>query len=69
MLALSRKRDEAIVLDNGVRIEVIKVSGTRVTLGVEAPRDVRILREELVVDGVVLEGLAGDRSCAVTSQP
>lgn len=61
MLALSRKREEAIVLDNGVRIEVIKVSGKRVTLGVHAPRDVKILREELVG-----EELTEATSCLVT---
>ncbi len=48
MLALSRKRNEAIVLDNGVRIEVVRLSRTRVTLGVQAPDHVRVLRGELV---------------------
>ena len=48
MLSLTRKQHESIVLDNGVRIEVIKLSGNRVTLGVKAPNHVRILRGELV---------------------
>ena len=54
MLALSRKQDEAIVLDNGVRIQVVKLSGNRVTLGIDAPECVRILREELVEDAPCL---------------
>jgi carbon storage regulator len=48
MLALSRRKGEAIVLDNDVRIVVVKISGNRVILGVEAPGYVTILREELM---------------------
>jgi carbon storage regulator len=48
MLALSRKNGEAIVLDQNVRIVVVKVSGSKVILGVEAPDHIKVLREELV---------------------
>ncbi len=47
MLVLSRKVGQEIVVGDSVRITVTKVSGNRVTLGVEAPDDVRILRGEL----------------------
>ena len=47
MLVLSRKTGQEIVVGDSVRITVTKVSGNRVTLGVEAPDDVRILRGEL----------------------
>jgi carbon storage regulator len=47
MLVLARKPREAIVMGN-IRIEVVRVAGQKVTLGIEAPREVRILREELV---------------------
>ena len=48
MLALSRKNGQAVMLGEEVRIVVVKVSGSRVILGFEAPEHVTILREELV---------------------
>ena len=48
MLALSRKQNQAICLDNGVRVHVVSIRGDRVTLGIQAPREVTILRGELV---------------------
>ena len=47
MLVLSRKIGQEIIVGDNVRITVTKVSGNRVTLGVEAPDHVRILRGEL----------------------
>jgi carbon storage regulator CsrA len=47
MLVLSRKIGQEIVVGDNVRITVTKVSGNRVTLGVDAPDHVRILRGEL----------------------
>lgn len=47
MLVLSRKVGQEIVIGDNVRITITKVSGNRVTLGIEAPQDLRILRGEL----------------------
>ena len=47
MLVLSRKIGEKIHVGNDITIEVRRVAGDRVTLAVDAPRDVRILRGEL----------------------
>jgi len=47
MLVLSRKVGQEIVIGDNVRITITKVSGNRVTLGVDAPDHVRILRGEL----------------------
>ena len=47
MLVLSRKVGQEIIIGDNVRITVTKVSGNRVTLGIEAPDHVRILRGEL----------------------
>lgn len=47
MLVLTRKRGEAVVIDENVRVTVIDVQGSRVRIGFEAPADVRIRREEL----------------------
>ncbi len=47
MLVLSRRAGEELVIAGNIRIVVNRVAGNRVTLGIEAPDDVRILRGEL----------------------
>lgn len=48
MLVLSRKEDQTIIFPNlGISIEVVKVQGNKVSLGVEAPKEIRVLRGEL----------------------
>ena len=48
MLVLRRKTDEAIVLNNVIVIRVLSVEGDRVKLGIAAPPDVIVVREELL---------------------
>ncbi len=48
MLVLRRKQGEAIVLNNVVVIRVLSVEGDRVKLGIDAPPDVIVVREELL---------------------
>jgi carbon storage regulator len=47
MLVLSRKSGERICIGDNITIEVRRVAGNRVTLALDAPRNVRILRGEL----------------------
>lgn len=47
MLILSRKKSEVICINDNVRITVIKIWGDRVRLGIEAPKEVKIHREEV----------------------
>ena len=47
MLILSRKVGERIIIGEGIEVVVQRVSGDRVTLGLAAPREVKILRGEL----------------------
>ena len=47
MLILRRKVGEKIVIGDGITVVVNRVSGGRVTLGIEAPQDVHIVRGEL----------------------
>jgi len=51
MLVLQRKPGERILLDNGVQLEVIEIRRRTVRIGVSAPAEVKILREELVARG------------------
>jgi carbon storage regulator len=47
MLVLSRKIGEKLVIGDNITVVVSRVAGNRVTLGIEAPADVRIVRGEL----------------------
>ena len=55
MLVLSRKKNETIVLDGNIEIEVLQVKGNSVRLGIKAPREVRVLRGELKPFGMADE--------------
>ncbi len=47
MLVLSRRESERIRLGESIVLTVVRVSGDRVRIGIEAPADVVVLRDEL----------------------
>ena len=47
MLVLTRKPGEKVVIGNGITVTVVKVTGNKARLGIDAPDEVRILRGEL----------------------
>jgi carbon storage regulator len=47
MLVLSRKEGEQLVIDDHIVITVNRIAGHRVSIGIEAPAEVRISRGEL----------------------
>ena len=47
MLVLSRKQDEKIIIGDSITLMVISIQGDKVRLGIEAPRNVSIHREEV----------------------
>jgi carbon storage regulator len=47
MLVLSRKQNERIRVGDSVVVTVVRVSGDKVRIGIEAPPNVRVLRDEL----------------------
>jgi carbon storage regulator len=51
MLILRRKAGERIVLAGGISISVLAVEGGRVKLGISAPPEIAIVREELLEKG------------------
>lgn len=51
MLVLSRKEDESIIIGRGeIVIKVIKITGDKVRLGIEAPREIPVNRQEVFDD-------------------
>lgn len=49
MLALSRKKNEAIVINNNIEITILEIKGDQVKIGVSAPKEVPIYRKEVYV--------------------
>lgn len=49
MLALSRKRNEVILIGDDVEVTVIEIRGNKVRLGITAPGDVKVWRKEVLV--------------------
>lgn len=47
MLALSRKKKEAIIINNNIEITILDVKGDQVKLGIEAPKSVPVYRKEV----------------------
>ncbi|WP_306535761.1 carbon storage regulator CsrA [Geobacter sp.] len=47
MLVLTRKMGETITIGDQIRIKVVEMKGNQVRLGIEAPGDMRIYREEI----------------------
>jgi carbon storage regulator CsrA len=63
MLVLSRKSGEALVIGDNVKVYVSRILGNRVTLAIEAPQDVHVVRGELEVS---LDDLMGKSSAKKT---
>ncbi len=61
MLVLSRKESERIILGDSIVLTIVRISGDRVRLGIEAPSDMLILRTELEPGK---KGLAEDQKVA-----
>ena len=47
MLALSRKKNEALVINNNVEITILDIKGDQVKVGISAPKEVPVYRKEV----------------------
>ncbi len=47
MLALSRKKNEALIINNNIEITVLEVKGDQVKLGISAPKEIPVYRKEV----------------------
>lgn len=47
MLALSRKKNEAIIINNNIEITILEVRGDQVKIGIAAPKEVPVYRKEV----------------------
>ena len=47
MLALSRKKNEALVINNNVEVTILEIKGDQVKIGINAPKEVPVYRKEV----------------------
>ncbi|MFY9255895.1 MAG: carbon storage regulator CsrA [Fuerstiella sp.] len=47
MLVLSRQRDQTIIIGDSIRITIVEVRGDKVRIGIDAPKDVTVHRQEI----------------------
>lgn len=47
MLALSRKKNEALIINNNVEITILDIKGDQVKIGISAPKEVPVYRKEV----------------------
>lgn len=47
MLALTRKKGEALVINNNIEITVLEIRGDQIKIGITAPKDVPVYRKEV----------------------
>jgi len=47
MLALTRKKGESIIIGDNIEVKILDIEGDRVRLGIEAPREISIHRQEV----------------------
>ena len=57
MLVLTRRKNESIVIDEQIRITIVEVRGDKVRVGIEAPREVPVHREEVQAEINVRDAL------------
>ena len=47
MLALSRKKGEALIINNNIEVTILEVKGDQIKLGINAPREIPVYRKEV----------------------
>ena len=49
MLALSRKKGEALMINNDIEITILEIKGEQVKIGISAPKEVPVYRKEVYI--------------------
>jgi carbon storage regulator len=68
MLILTRKINEAIIIGKNIKITVISVDGNQVKLGITAPNNLSIFREE-IIDAIKQENLSAAGISSIDLDP
>lgn len=65
MLALSRKKNEALIINNNIEITILEVKGDQVKVGISAPREIPVYRKEVYLQIQEANTAASDAASAV----
>lgn len=49
MLVLSRRKGESVIIQDNIEVTILEVDGDTIKIGISAPRDIEIVRKELIV--------------------
>lgn len=52
MLVLSRKKNESIIIGDNIKVTILESSDDRVSVGIDAPRSINIIRGELLEETI-----------------
>jgi len=50
MLALSRKKDESLIIDNNIEVTILDIRGDQIKVGIAAPKEVPVYRKEIFLE-------------------
>ncbi|MDR0465145.1 MAG: carbon storage regulator CsrA [Treponema sp.] len=64
MLILSRKINEKVIINDDITISIIEIRGDQVRIGIDAPKKVKVFRQE-VYDAIKAENKAASKSASV----
>lgn len=65
MLALTRRAGQSLLIGDSVEVRVIRIDGDRVVLGILAPRDIAVVRDELAAEIAAETHRASDAAAIV----
>jgi carbon storage regulator len=69
MLVLSRKKNESIVINNDITVTVVEIRGDKVRLGIVAPKEVPVHRQEVFEAIHGKPAASSDPSTTVSAKP
>lgn len=68
MLVLTRRTEESVVIGDNIIVTILGVEGEKVKIGIDAPRDVTILRRELL-DAISQQDRLADKLATIPETP
>lgn len=67
MLVLARQSGESLIIGDNIEIKIVEVQGNKVKIGIDAPKQISILRKELVEEAKNANKLAASPNVDITS--
>jgi len=64
MLILTRRLEEALIIDGNITVTVLGIKGNQISIGIDAPKDVAVHRQEVAERIVAEHALHGLRTMA-----